>query len=136
MSPSGLLFDETNNINPGTGDPQYVTQSSEFNFNPSVDFTANTAQITAVTETLAAVEDDSVSYYAVTNGVNGGDREVVFIYRNANVGSTNGGGGAGLNGFVGLELNGAVYVDDEGTCLLYTSPSPRDRTRSRMPSSA
>ena len=31
--------------------------------------------------------------------------------------------------------------DDEetlirNTCLLYTSPSPRDRTRSRMPSSA
>ena len=25
---------------------------------------------------------------------------------------------------------------DPGTCLLYTSPSPRDRTRSRMPSSA
>ena len=25
---------------------------------------------------------------------------------------------------------------DWGTCLLYTSPSPRDRTRSRMPSSA
>ena len=28
-------------------------------------------------------------------------------------------------------------VDDLSfTCLLYTSPSPRDRTRSRMPSSA
>ena len=26
--------------------------------------------------------------------------------------------------------------DPTGTCLLYTSPSPRDRTRSRMPSSA
>ena len=26
--------------------------------------------------------------------------------------------------------------DTFGTCLLYTSPSPRDRTRSRMPSSA
>ena len=26
--------------------------------------------------------------------------------------------------------------DDQRTCLLYTSPSPRDRTRSRMPSSA
>ena len=26
--------------------------------------------------------------------------------------------------------------DELGTCLLYTSPSPRDRTRSRMPSSA
>ena len=27
-------------------------------------------------------------------------------------------------------------VDLFSTCLLYTSPSPRDRTRSRMPSSA
>ena len=27
------------------------------------------------------------------------------------------------------------YLQDT-TCLLYTSPSPRDRTRSRMPSSA
>ena len=27
----------------------------------------------------------------------------------------------------------AVYISN---CLLYTSPSPRDRTRSRMPSSA
>jgi len=29
-------------------------------------------------------------------------------------------------------LNGLL----NGSCLLYTSPSPRDRTRSRMPSSA
>mgnify|MGYP003378987272 CR=1 FL=1 len=28
------------------------------------------------------------------------------------------------------------YQEDHDTCLLYTSPSPRDRTRSRMPSSA
>jgi integral membrane protein len=28
-------------------------------------------------------------------------------------------------------LHGYLYI-----CLLYTSPSPRDRTRSRMPSSA
>ena len=28
------------------------------------------------------------------------------------------------------------YGADSITCLLYTSPSPRDRTRSRMPSSA
>ena len=27
-------------------------------------------------------------------------------------------------------------IDTMKTCLLYTSPSPRDRTRSRMPSSA
>ena len=29
-----------------------------------------------------------------------------------------------------------VLEDDDISCLLYTSPSPRDRTRSRMPSSA
>ena len=32
-----------------------------------------------------------------------------------------------------------IEIEDDGdgmTCLLYTSPSPRDRTRSRMPSSA
>ena len=28
------------------------------------------------------------------------------------------------------------FSDGNGCCLLYTSPSPRDRTRSRMPSSA
>ena len=27
-------------------------------------------------------------------------------------------------------------IKEGGACLLYTSPSPRDRTRSRMPSSA
>ena len=27
-------------------------------------------------------------------------------------------------------------AEDNASCLLYTSPSPRDRTRSRMPSSA
>ena len=29
-----------------------------------------------------------------------------------------------------------VYTKLDNICLLYTSPSPRDRTRSRMPSSA
>ena len=28
------------------------------------------------------------------------------------------------------------YLADSGTCLLYTSPSPRDQRGSRMPSSA
>ena len=30
----------------------------------------------------------------------------------------------------------AIVDDSFNICLLYTSPSPRDRTRSRMPSSA
>ena len=32
--------------------------------------------------------------------------------------------------------NGYIKVIDVNTCLLYTSPSPRDATLSRMPSSA
>ena len=31
---------------------------------------------------------------------------------------------------------GMICLNTVYTCLLYTSPSPRDRTRSRMPSSA
>ena len=43
---------------------------------------------------------------------------------------------------VGRDLRGQREIDATGqyvipgACLLYTSPSPRDRTRSRMPSSA
>ena len=33
-------------------------------------------------------------------------------------------------------ISTAAGADDIITCLLYTSPSPRDRVRSRMPSSA
>ena len=48
----------------------------------------------------------------------------------------------GSSGLIGSEA--VTYFDGLGhevlgmdnNCLLYTSPSPRDRTRSRMPSSA
>ena len=33
-------------------------------------------------------------------------------------------------------LDGELTDEDNTTCLLYTSPSPRDRSSSRMPSSA
>ena len=37
-----------------------------------------------------------------------------------------------------LQLSATCHsnLGSDSTCLLYTSPSPRDRTRSRMPSSA
>ena len=35
-----------------------------------------------------------------------------------------------------LDLNKKTYFEYAGACLLYTSPSPRDATLSRMPSSA
>ena len=48
---------------------------------------------------------------------------------------------AGLTSTSNNPGNGTATIDLRGlganrTCLLYTSPSPRDRTRSRMPSSA
>ena len=39
----------------------------------------------------------------------------------------------GIHAFAGSYYNGLTMMKN---CLLYTSPSPRDRTRSRMPSSA
>ena len=47
---------------------------------------------------------------------------------------------AGIAAMLGTLLGGGEFtltgVSLAGVCLLYTSPSPRDRTRSRMPSSA
>ena len=40
-----------------------------------------------------------------------------------------------LNDYTGIN-NGIMQVADALTCLLYTSPSPRDGLLSRMPSSA
>ena len=35
-----------------------------------------------------------------------------------------------------MNMSAEEHAEHTGLCLLYTSPSPRDRTRSRMPSSA
>ena len=45
--------------------------------------------------------------------------------------NTNGGGRMPFR-----DVGSNVFDQDYSDCLLYTSPSPRDRTRSRMPSSA
>ena len=58
------------------------------------------------------------------------------------LGGTPGGGGDGGGTLGGVEggvlggVPGGALGGVPGGCLLYTSPSPRDRTRSRMPSSA
>ena len=36
----------------------------------------------------------------------------------------------------GITTNPSLLAKEGGDCLLYTSPSPRDRQKSRMPSSA
>ena len=47
-----------------------------------------------------------------------------------------GGGATAISGGVVYAGGGTSIQHEAGICLLYTSPSPRDRTRSRMPSSA
>ena len=60
--------------------------------------------------------------------------------------------GCRFEGSIKIEIydEGSIFINEDGAstidtkvdcimssdCLLYTSPSPRDRTRSRMPSSA
>ena len=44
--------------------------------------------------------------------------------------------GQGFDVYGGGDNDHILLVGPGGICLLYTSPSPRDRTRSRMPSSA
>ena len=51
---------------------------------------------------------------------------------------TNGPSGAYIQVYdkTGTAIGGQVYFDNFMGCLLYTSPSPRDKRQSRMPSSA
>ena len=41
-----------------------------------------------------------------------------------------------FGGIIFTSANAIKFLDLKGICLLYTSPSPRDRLLSRMPSSA
>ena len=52
------------------------------------------------------------------------------------VGDSGSGKTAALAALANAGKNLRILDYDDGFCLLYTSPSPRDRTRSRMPSSA
>ena len=61
----------------------------------------------------------------------------VPIVAEASIGGASGGMVVNYNGPV-VTVNGdhAQLAWSNDTCLLYTSPSPRDRQKSRMPSSA
>ena len=58
------------------------------------------------------------------------------IYLNGQLWHTGTGKTKPLTGITQVRIGAGVNGDYPYTCLLYTSPSPRDRTRSRMPSSA
>ena len=66
---------------------------------------------------------------------NSGQFDVFLIAGGAGGGGGNsvyGGGGGGAGGAIEV----TAYPANAATCLLYTSPSPRDQRGSRMPSSA
>ena len=76
----------------------------------------------------------SIDYFSVVVGVLTGalfacDRKLDII-GTVVLGLVTGYGGGIIRDML-LQTHGVYF-----TCLLYTSPSPRDRTRSRMPSSA
>ena len=67
-------------------------------------------------------------------------RRLVVVLACASWAWAGSGGGSSAQTFAGTDNSGntAAGGGDEtiGTCLLYTSPSPRDLSTSRMPSSA
>ena len=90
----------------------------------------------------AAVIENGVAYIGDLDGlliaINMNDGKEIWRYKSKS--------DIGFAGSPGVK-DGKVYAGDldglfccvnaeNGNCLLYTSPSPRDRTRSRMPSSA
>ena len=67
--------------------------------------------------------------------------DISSFYRGANTNvKSNASNNTATNLAAGVPTSGAISFSDfysqAKDCLLYTSPSPRDRTRSRMPSSA
>ena len=81
----------------------------------------------------AFAEEEKKSFFGADLDVSiGVSSDYIFRGYNQNGGHLAVSGGAEASGRVGVvEVFGGVWA-----CLLYTSPSPRDRQKSRMPSSA
>ena len=74
--------------------------------------------------------DQRQAFDALTEGVNTGKQHQVLL------GVTGSGKTFTMANVIAKVQKPTLVVVHNKTCLLYTSPSPRDRTRSRMPSSA
>ena len=86
--------------------------------------------------TDCAVVAEPIRAYTLSTSVEDGDAAVkVRRYDAATLGiPCNAGGGRICDRKLNARIGGIDTED--GSCLLYTSPSPRDRQKSRMPSSA
>ena len=88
---------------------------------------------------------DTSAWYHIFTTWNATDNEV-YIYVNGELDYSSTGsisalsklGNTGHTTYIGRRSNVATYIHGylAETCLLYTSPSPRDKRQSRMPSSA
>ena len=76
---------------------------------------------------------DLLGRYALMNGVWG---TAVYNYVEDYVGDSKLMDNLSLGLGYSFKVWDELYIDPNYTCLLYTSPSPRDRQKSRMPSSA
>ena len=103
-----------------------ISTNRFWGFNHSAQIRSGTLIDNSSYRSIIAVGQFTSNVTAVTN-------HYAFIAQ-ATVGVSSG-PTATITNYYGLYLN-TPTVNATGTCLLYTSPSPRDRQKSRMPSSA
>ena len=137
----------------GGGALQQLTQSTGITISPDGVYDGSTAQSISATfpaftggngitiDGTGAITTNNDGTTMTNTGGDGGQNAVLKVPNSLTAGSN-----ITLTG--GTEFNGenAIVIASTDTnteytatapiCLLYTSPSPRDRTRSRMPSSA
>ena len=147
-------LDVAGNINIQGGNSSYLTFNNGdanivINYNgggrdlsfKTYDGSTNAERMRITKDGNVAIGTTSTSYKLDVNGNNariGGSTQTTTYLR---VEATNTAGaparavGVLLKGYEGGGI-GTFYQDTTYSCLLYTSPSPRDRQKSRMPSSA
>ena len=92
----------------------------------------------AIVDVICKVEDDFISKNNLTKGTMKlifDENEIKSLLSSLKIEQTVSGGSV-ANSVVGLSQLGNKVGFIGKICLLYTSPSPRDRSLSRMPSSA
>ena len=96
------------------------------------DFTDSLLVGHSTTGTLSAASENVGVGIDCLDSITSGDRNVAVGYK-AMTDATS----TGYNVAIGREALADInHTTGFSTCLLYTSPSPRDRQKSRMPSSA
>ena len=109
----------------GTVNSVGLTMPSAFNVANSP--TSGTLAVTAAGNATQYIRGDGVLANLPTSGEGGGASVSYYLNGSVNQGT--------IGGVTYYEMNKTPIIG-AGTCLLYTSPSPRDRQKSRMPSSA